>query len=258
MERMRRWQANAHGLDVLRYEWARYKRVVRLSDVEKVPKIRQDHFRQLFYRLRAEAAGPVHELSQSWTTRLGPKLRERRVNVKLQSSCVRNAMKPLQYFSVDRPDGSLCVFQLLRWSSGLEKVVHTGFETDLRDTAYLQFFDVWRRHGDTCLVITPSPQTDFMSPQTLVESFDNFREKLQVWSHAPADTAGCLELSSPLRAIEDVDYNDPECPPLFILERLRALGWLPMNAMIKHTRTSKEPPQPRSCAQSKLSRAKLS
>ena len=48
---------------------------------------------------------------------------------------------------------------------------------------------------------------------------------LRQWSSGPSPVPACLHLTSPMQCCPKVDFLHPDCPELWLLQRMRFLGW---------------------------------
>jgi len=140
--RIRRWTETPENLAILAFEWSRYKRVVRVGDAARRSlKCKLREFRDLFYRLRDEAPGAVHELVEQWCNRAAPPLLARTTSEKLRDDFVNQLVQPGSFFTVkDITNRSqVRVFMVLRKYSGHEKHVNLGtrrtYETSARSSS---------------------------------------------------------------------------------------------------------------------------
>lgn len=246
LDRLKKWCSTAIGKEVVCFEWMRYKRVLRLSNETLSPKMTKLQFRQLFYRLRAEAVGPVHTLSDSWALRMGPSPRERGIANKLRHELVASCIEAGRFHTVAKADGQLQCFQVLKLHTGREKLVNTGNEMDLRDVASVLVHDIWRQSGQALggelpgtLTVCPQLAPVPMVVWSLCETFGIFRDSLKQWSPKVSDTEGCWDLHDPTGVFDGYDTTSDDCPVILMLEELRNRGWVPRDGLVKHTLDTK-------------------
>jgi hypothetical protein len=243
MVRLRRWCEKPGGSAVVAYEWARFKRVIRLDLTMRSPKIKVKAFLSFFYRLRDEAVGPIHTLTKQWAHRLGPSLQERSMATKLKQEYTSKLLEVTCFYTLPGLDSSVQCFVVLRKCTGMEKVVDVGKADDLRDHHVLQMYSVWRSEGGegyppNIMTVVPDLEPTTVVVWQLVETWTQFREGLRVWKSSESDTVGCIDLSQP-KVVDSCSIDDDKCPTVLLLEELRSRGWVAQESVVTHTHASK-------------------
>eukprot|EP00972_Heterocapsa_arctica_P069388 10253302-Heterocapsa_arctica.AAC.1 len=83
----------------------------------------------------------------------------------------------------DHPAGDPVCFTVLKWASGQENLVDVGHRKDLRGSASVQFWRVWRREGGgeyppTSMTVFPLAEPDWSLLWPLAGNWTAFRESL--------------------------------------------------------------------------------
>eukprot|EP00972_Heterocapsa_arctica_P031409 4626137-Heterocapsa_arctica.AAC.1 len=192
LQRLQDWIQKPGGLEVVSYEWNRYKRVLNL-EFTRSPKVTTKFFTRSFYRLRTETVGPVHTIATSWVHRLSRALEDRSMGMKLKHDFVKHCMSINCYFTLPSVEEGrpLLVILLLKWYTNQERLVDTGDNRDARDTASAQFFRVWSQDpvegAPRRLTIIPDMEPVDCIPWQCAETWKTFREHALIWQAKPSD-----------------------------------------------------------------------
>jgi hypothetical protein len=72
-----------------------------------------------------------------------------------------------------------------------------------------------------------------------ISDWDRMRSELYRWDETVSETPGCVGISDPQLAVPMCSLEDPGCPVICLLDRLRELEWKPLRERIEHTNTNK-------------------
>lgn len=240
----RRWVKKPGGLQIVAYEWARFKRVVRLDRTSRQPCIKVARFRALSHRLRDDAVGPIHLLVGSWSHRLSDPFPARVAANKVRQDFPVGAMVIGAFYTARvAPDSQdfKCFVILRAWSGG-EKYIDVGEKQDMRDRVLVQTYDIWRKAGGdyppTTVTVAPTLEASSIALWQVSETWLLFRGSLRRWETSVSDTSGCIDVHTPQEI--NIDLASPKCPVVCLLESLHLSGWRPVDSVVTHRHGPKE------------------
>ena len=168
---------------------------------------------------------------------------------KTRQEYLRGVLRPEHYFSVPIThtdiDAEGCLqdvvrpshFQILSVLHGSKrpKVIDKVCYDD-EDRARAAPLSVGVRHLDTWSTTSDVHRSCYFSADpTFMNVFDlgnwnRLFKELTHWETQLSDAVGCVDLVNPTLASSHLALEDPECPVLMLLERLRELKWIPFKS----------------------------
>jgi hypothetical protein len=237
---------------VFRFEWLKYKRVLRASSAYRYRAVKVPN--KAFYEQLYCLTPPTVK----WDTLAGKSKAAndndddgRTKNEWLRATLSTNACYSVPTTRVEMNGDGVAeevteptYFQVLSKLSkqSRPKLVPTAVE-DSVDLALgssfavnVQYMDVWSSRSPTEVTTYFDSDPMYMNVGDLAPW--GALQDMTEWQYNVSDTYGCIDLTSPVRAAPRMALNDASCPLLTIYNQLRADMWVPVALKLEHTDTT--------------------